>query len=350
MSNSPRQFPEGFVPLLSFEGTSFECGEQLGLAWQHSLKLNAELACAHGWTPWWWKGRGGVVADVVERVAPHLVAIYRGMAKGAGIDEALCTPGPIAQPFDEGCTSFGIHKSLTLDGHALTGQTKDTGFTRTPFYQVLRLKPSDGPGYLTLTYPGELLGHGFASPGMGLFRNALFVTMPRKGELPFDAFGLLVSFSKSLDDAIELTRRHGVRLTAHVTVTDATGRSAGIETAGGEVEIIQPRDGVYVHANHTVTDRFKPRITPQDDEQQCAGASEHRQQRLTDLINLDRGRLTPQLMLHNLSDHANYPASICSHRGRDYHTTAAVVAEPSRGLLHVTRGAPCQNWPQTYRL
>ena len=65
---------------------------------------------------------------------------------------------------------------------------------------------------------------------------------------------------------------------------------------------------------------------------------------------LNRGRLTPQIMLQNLSNHENYPLSICSHRDKEYHTTACVIAEPTRGLLHVARGAPCQNWPVTYKL
>lgn len=103
------------VPLLSFEGTSFECGEQLGFAWQHALRESARIAQVRRFTPWWWKGRGGVVADLVERIAPHLVELHRGMAKGAGIDEELCYTAAVTHPLDE-CTSFGIHRESTLDG------------------------------------------------------------------------------------------------------------------------------------------------------------------------------------------------------------------------------------------
>ncbi|MBI4027549.1 MAG: hypothetical protein HY360_21360 [Verrucomicrobia bacterium] len=40
------------------------------------MKLNA--AAANGrWTPWWWKGRGGIAASLVERIAPHLVELIR---------------------------------------------------------------------------------------------------------------------------------------------------------------------------------------------------------------------------------------------------------------------------------
>ncbi|MBI4023594.1 MAG: hypothetical protein HY360_01345 [Verrucomicrobia bacterium] len=99
MKTAHRFAPEGTIPLLSFEGTSFDCGQQLGLAWQHSLKLNANAAKGR-WPPWWWKGRGGIAANLVERVAPHLIDLIRGMAAGAGIDESLCGYSPIAAPRD----------------------------------------------------------------------------------------------------------------------------------------------------------------------------------------------------------------------------------------------------------
>ncbi len=348
--NHPARFTaEGSVPLINCEGTAFTCGEQLGIAWQHALRKNAGRAKGR-WTPWWWKGRGGVVADLVETIAPHLVDIHRGLAKGAGIAEELCAPSPITQPLED-CTSFAVHQDQTLDGHAITGQTKDTGQQRTSFYQVVRLRPTDAPGFLTLTYPGELFGYGFGSTGMSLFRNALYVTPQRPGGvLPLDAFGLLALFSHTLEDVIEMARRHGVRTVAHSVAADASGRVVGLEMCQGETEIIKGRDGLYAHANHTVSPRFQSLESDTDAATQRAGASEHRQRRLYELLEQDRGRLTPQLMLRHLSDHANHPLSICCHRDRDYHTTAAVVAEPGRGLLHVTRGPPCQNWPVTYRL
>ncbi|MBI4027242.1 MAG: hypothetical protein HY360_19815 [Verrucomicrobia bacterium] len=355
-----RYSPEGNVPLLSFEGSSFECGQQLGLAWQHSLKLNAAAAKGR-WIPWWWKGRGGIAAAMVARVAPHLVDLIRGMAAGAGIDESLCGYSPIAAPLGpehpgmgglESCTSFAIHPDQTLDGHAISGQTKDTGFHRTSFYQVLRLKPNDAPGHLTLTYPGELLGHGFAQTGMSLFRNSLFAT-PRKksaAKLSFDAFGLLALFSRRLDDVIEMARRHRVQTVAHITVAEASGQTAGFEFCDGRMQIIPARKGIYAHANHVVGGKLKPLENAGDRKTSAAGASSRRQKRLYELMEQNRGRLTPQIMLQNLSDHENYPLSICAHRDKESHTTACVIAEPTRGLLHVTRGAPCQNWPITYRL
>ena len=72
--------------------------------------------------------------------------------------------------------------------------------------------------------------------------------------------------------------------------------------------------------------------------------------RLRERLQADVGRLTPQLAYAALCDHTEFPFSICHHRGRESMTTASVIAEPLRGLLHVTRSSPCRNWPVAYRL
>ena len=345
-----RYSAEGEVPFLNFEGTSHECGIQLGLAWAHSLRVNAERAREANWTAWWWKGRGGVTANLVDRMCPHLVDLIRGMAQGAGVPEELCGCSPIAMPLTE-CTSFSVHKDHTLDGRAIAGQTKDTSNARTYFYQVLRIKPNDAPGILTLTYPGELLGHGFAGTGTSVFRNSLYVTPRTKGgDLPFDAACLIALCSNRLAEAVDAIRKHGVRIVAHITVADVDVRCFGLELCHGLTEVIEGRGGIYVHANHAVAGAFRTLVTKAKEESQRSGGSEHRQKRLYELLEAERGRLTPQVALAALCDHQNFPLSICAHRGNGTHTSAAVVAEPSRGLLHVTRGAPCQNWPRTYSL
>lgn len=49
-------------------------------------------------------------------------------------------------------------------------------------------------------------------------------------------------------------------------------------------------------------------------------------------------------------DHDGYPTGVCSHIALDSMTGGTVIAEPTKRMLHVVRGPPCQNWPRTYRL
>jgi isopenicillin-N N-acyltransferase-like protein len=75
------------------------------------------------------------------------------------------------------------------------------------------------------------------------------------------------------------------------------------------------------------------------------------------LLNEHAGRLSVEILKTALADHAGTPTSICRHphagpdhvsvssRGR---TVASLIAEPSVGRLHVSRGNPCQNAYATY--
>jgi len=79
--------------------------------------------------------------------------------------------------------------------------------------------------------------------------------------------------------------------------------------------------------------------------------SRFREAHLRKLLNDERGRLTAAKAMMCLADHVGYPHSLCRHliAGEPrFCTTAAVVAEPTKGLLHVTRGNPCANWPASY--
>lgn len=335
---------EGFVPVLDASGTPYEAGVVLGHAWKESLHLAAATLPA-GETPWWMDRRLG---RLVSRIAPHLPDLYRGMAKGAGIPERRCVDaapgGPT--PIPDGCTSFAIQPSATLDGIPISGQSKDTPPSQQFRFVVVRLRLTGAPSLLTLTYAGCLWGHGFATGGCAIFRNSLYAG-ESDGLLNYDAWGLLAQHCRRVDEVIELTRRHGVRTHAHCAVADEKGGVAGIEIAQGGVAVLRPRRGIYTHANRVVSGerlrRFEP-LTP------LRRNSLERETRLRERLAGDHGRLTPQLAFMALCDHTRHPLSICRHEAPRCITTSVVVVEPTRRRLHCTRGNPCRHWPRTYSL
>jgi len=336
-----RESPEGAVPLIDVEGTAYDAGVMLGYAWADTLKLDASR-WPEGAVSWWMDKR---FRKLVSRYAPHLPDLYKGMAKGAGVPEDR-TGTPVA-PKEGSCTSFTIQPSASLDGQPISGQTKDTPISRSFRYQVLRLELTDAPSALTLTYPGWLFGHGFVAGGCSIFRNSLYVEAG-EGLLPYFVWGLLALHSRTVEQAIELAKEHGVRDPAHCTVADEHGGAIGIEMGRGGIAAVKPRRGIYTHANAVVSgERLKKH---EKKAEQYLQDSLHRQERLRSNLEPDRGRLTAQLAFMALCDHEGYPRSVCRHESRNSLTSAAVVAEPTRGLLHVSRGAPCQNWPVTYSL
>ena len=340
--SSERYCAQGAVPLVNVEGSARECGRWLGHSWAESLRRAAADRPARS-LPWWKDRR---FKNLVDQLAPHLPPLYRGLAHGAGVSENhVGTRAPIA---DEGCTSFAIQPPAALDRQPISGQTKDGSVCRIHQRQVLRLKMTDAPSALTVTEAGLVFGFGFVAGGCAIFRNSLWAGAGT-GQLPFAAWGLLALHCPTVEQVVKLTKDYGVRKGFHTTVADEYGGVVGIEMTAAGVAFLKPVRGIYTHANAVVGDRkavrherTKPPFTRAD--------SVHRQRRLAQMLREHRGRMTAQLAFNALADHDGYPVSICRHQSAAATTSAAIVAEPTRRRLHVCRGAPCQNWSQTYCL
>lgn len=329
--------------MLDVEGTAFDAGVMVGHAWRDALHQQAAARPAD--LPPFWQAKP--LRKLVERFAPHLPDLFQGMAKGAELPEDRVGTR-VLPDVAGGCTSFAVQPRAALDALPLSGQTKDTPASRIMRFVVLRLKLSNAPSVLTLTYPGWLFGHGFVEGGCSIFRNSLYAGA-ETGGLPYTVWGLLALHCKRVADVVELARRHGVDTASHTTVADEEGGALGIEIGRGGIGVCRPKAGIYVHANAV---RSGQRLQQHEN---CGRSfsrenSLHRETRLRELLERDAGRLTAQLAYMAMCDHQNFPKSLCRHESTNAMTTAAVVAEPTRGLLHVSRGSPCQNWPVTYRL
>lgn len=352
------EMPEGAVPLLDVAGSAFACGEMLGYAWHDALAQIGQGFPPEA-RPWW---KAPAYRKLIERHVPHLPDLFRGMAKGANLPEERIGSRALPDAKD-GCTCFAVAPNATIDGIPLSGQTKDTPADRIFRYQVLRMRIEGGPSTLTLTYPGWTFGHGFVANGCSIFRNSLYAG-ESQGKLSYAMWGILALHCPTAAEAAELAQRHGVRCPgAHCVVADSRGGILGIEMGKGGIKILKPKNGIYAHSNHVVSGAAMKRFETYN----TTGLrdSENRLQRMTERLTADHGRLTAPLAHLAMTDHGGYPHCICHHEDKPseangtltsptipllVNTTASVTAEPTRGRLHVTRGQPCRNWPQTYSL
>lgn len=331
----------GPVPELSVEGPVEDAGCQLGEAWRRALAAEAATR-GDGRTPWW---RDRRYSPLMERLCPHLPELYRAMARGAGVPEDRVAT---RAPAEGGCTSFALAPAATLEGVPISGQTKDVSRQRGAQFQVLRLRLTDGPSALTLTYPGWLFGHGFVAAGCALFRNSLYVE-GSPGGMPYAVWGTLALHCPSVEEVMRLTRDHRVDVPFHVTVADEAGGIAGIEHGRDRAVFLEATDGVYVHANAV---RQDPALRAQEREDGSFRRADSlvRDQALSGRLVAERGRLTAPLCYAALCDHTGYPTSVCRHQSDQAMTSAVVIAEPTRRRLHVARGPACQHWPRTHSL
>jgi isopenicillin-N N-acyltransferase-like protein len=205
------------------------------------------------------------------------------------------------------------------------------------------------PDLLQMPYAGEFGVFGLSSSGMAIFGNALYVPGRPAGGLPLSLFRRLVLEADSVSEVIALVEERGIAAVGSLTVGDRTGRVVAIENTDHGYAVVEAVNGLLAHANHI----NGPALAQYEDyEEPERSTSVHRQQRLADQLEVERGRLTAPLAMRCLMDHEGYPNSICRHAtpGRDFQTTAAVVVEPKLGRLYAVRGLPCQGWPVTYTL
>jgi len=341
-----------WIPEVRVSGSSFEAGQQLGAAWEEALR--GEAAIQDEGTPWW---KHAPYGRLMERYAPHLPDLYRGMAKGAGIPEdRIATRTPMGKSLSgsddsltSGCTSFAVADKATREGIPIAGQTKDISRARGRLFEVLALQLEDSPhSALTLTYPGWLYGHGFVVGGCAIFRNSLRVAAPDKG-MPAAVWGLLALHGPSVEDVMRLTRDYGVNAPMHVTVMDESGGIIGIEHGKAGTVFLEPDEGLYVHAN-AVVENSALRATEIDHTYFHREDSIVRRRVLGENLKAQSGRLTVPLCYASLMDHTGYPTSICRHQSEAAMTCGVVIAEPTARRLHVARGPVCMHWPRVHSL
>ena len=340
----PRVIPEGRVPLIAVEGTAYECGREYAEIVMREYPLFREyLNSVHRWK---------TLPDEVERLfknrAPYILELYQGI-----IETVESSQGTQEEPKPEKveCTSFGVSGSVTLDGQPISGQSKDTSYNRGYLYIVLRMRMKGAPTILTLAYPGEVLGYGMWSTGMSIFRNSLYSQKGAERELSMEQWGLLTLAGQSVHEGVELAKKYGISSAGCCLINDVHGESLSVEFNVGGVGIVPAKDGIATHANHPEGKETAPyEDYPDEIEKEN---SKYRMHGLWNLLNGERGRLTPQKILMLLAEHTHYPQGICRHIvGNDRHTgtSGVVIVEPTRGKLHVVRGNPCCNWPVTYTI
>lgn len=332
------------LPLFRFKGSSFEAGAAMA-RWTlekypfYPTYLNQAV---HFWT-----SPPQHVVALFRKHAPWTIDFYKGMLgelQRLNFDaEAPLPEIPIRKPKEE-CTSFSLKDEICEGKGPVSGQTKDTGIVSLDLYMVLNLQLDDGPSVLALAYPGELLGYGFWSNGMSIFRNNLRSSAESPSGLPFFIYGLLAMGTGSVKTASELALEEGILGAGHLMLSDLQNAISVEYNAGGVSVMKRNADGILVHANHPVgkeTSRFTSRDAEYVQASTSRGATLEKALRAMD-------RPISIHMLHTaLSSHLepdNY--GVCRHgnaEGTMACTTATVVAQPLEGRLFATKGPACLN-------
>ena len=299
----------------------------------------------------------------VADYAPELLAELRGMAASSGVslDELMLlqvrnqlrsrkdagrSDGGEAQVGDDGgCTALAVRRP------ALVAQNWDNDLALDPFTVVLTRRPLIAPATLTVGQAG-LIGYiGCSDRGIGVCLNALPAPARDVG-VPHYFIVRRVLEAGSLDAAMEAVRSAYRAIPANLILATPQG-PADFEILVDDLCVLRPEEGAawLTHTNHCL----HPALTDVNERFPELIESGPRKRRVDDLLGLAGAGIDVGVAQSALRDHQDEPRSICRHandhpRHGFWTSVLSVVIEADIGRMHVSRGNPCSNPYEEYRL
>ncbi len=350
------------LKVIECSGTDYEIGRQYGEAAKENI-INSVDALMGRVNNFHKASKEEVLTNTrkylpeVERFDPNLIETLRGQAEGAEVtfDEVLALRCWFElrwyyPKLTTMCTSFAVTGKATSDGKMIVGQNFDVSPGAT--LDMVKVEREDGSSELSLVYwgGGELTMN---SAGVGIVLNVVPTPMEEQRlVVPCCCLMPKAMRQKRLGNTLTLLCTHG-RSMLNYTLGSREGEIFCVETKPDDFNVLQPVNDTLVHANHFLTERFKEGNARSPG---IIGSSYVRQQRLERLIGMHHGDITAQKMMEMMSDHNNYPHSVCVHPNEDYPpearstTVSSVIMVPEDNVMYATYGSPCQYEYEEYRL
>jgi isopenicillin-N N-acyltransferase-like protein len=291
-----------------------------------------------------------------EECLPQYVEELQGIADGAEVDfnDLLvlnCMEAITQDALHTGCTSLAAAPEVTADGSLLIGHNEDWLPDDRDTIYLVHARPKDEPAYLAITYGGLLPNIGFNQHGIAQCCDSVYPNDARIG-VPRVFVSRAVLSARTLADAIRaaLNRRRAAgynHLIVHVS-----GEMYNVEVSAADFDVIYGMEGMLAHTNNYLSRRM--RAIEKDSEELIS--SRVRYNRAARLMRSQRGKLSLKSFQAILSDHVNYPQSICNHVDvsdpplERQETIASLLMDLTTQTLHVAWGPPCQAEYYSYKL
>ena len=295
----------------------------------------------------------------IEQYSPDIANEMKGMAEGAKVDLREIVFLNIWYELSlrglMGCTSFAAGGEATSNGDLIIGQNLDMTPAWGETLVLLKMKPMKGPDILTLTIAGLLGLLSLNSAGLALDGNML----AHKDSTGFSEGVPHMVWVRKAQSSENIGKAIGAIASAKRTgcaVNTLLGSQEGdivdIEVTPDDLGFLYPQKGFIVHSNHFYTERFRNRdlmgtIYPD---------SYVRSHRLATLMERHWSKVTVDVMKELLSDHNNYPDSICRHVDQEVplkqqmKTVASIISYPKEQKMYIAHGNPCENEHIEYEL
>lgn len=347
--------------IIDCKGTPYEIGLQIGKGCSDNITKALQMTI--GGLSWVNNAeKSDIITNAMKYLPkvkdfhPEFVEQLRGLAEGAAIsfEEAFTLQcgfdlGGYYNQLSSMCTSFAVTGQAAENGRTILGQTIDW-VPGCPM-DMIKIEYLDGVMQLKLVLWG-VAEYTLNAEGFGMCANGTWGLVEKyMFNIPMCSYLDKAMRQKTLEDAMEILRANSRGL-GYFHMASSEKQMIGIESIQDDYEMILPQNDVLVHSNNYLTERFKPidlaSIVVPD--------SPGRVERIRALINDNYGHITPELMMTLMSDHDNYPSSICRHVDQRKpaeaasETLAAFVMIPEERVMHISWGNPCQYYFEKYIL
>lgn len=287
-----------------------------------------------------------------EQRFPEIVMEAKGVAEGAGvsIDDIMmlnCRYELTKYPRTEECTSFAVLPAATKNGDMLFGQNWDYCAGVMDNIVIIHIVGDDGMRILGITEAGQLVRHGMNSYGIGLSNNSIqSVHDSRAVGVPTCFLRRKVLECKTFEEATATVKNTPRAVSCNYLISSREGLAVDYEAYPGGIDEILPQGDIVTHANHFVV---HPELH--------ALRRSFRDRRLFTLIMTRYGAVDEEYLKLCLSDHVNFPKSICTHPEdtevsvelREV-TVASEIYNLTRGEAQFCYGPPCSGAFETFKL
>jgi isopenicillin-N N-acyltransferase-like protein len=308
------------LKIVSIKGNHRQMGRQIGEACRDEIQrmlvtYKDSLATAYDELQLTWDDavlQGQKYFPYALEGVPQYVEELEGMAEASGVSlndlmVLNCMEGITSDALHLGCTSIAVSGERTRNRHVLVGHNEDWLPEDEENTYLVHAAPDDEAPFLAITYGGLLPNIGFNAHGLAQCCDTVYPDDPRVG-IARVFVSRAVLAAPRLADAI---RRCIVRNRAagyNHLIVDRSGEMYNVEVSARQFTTIYGQEGYLAHTN----DYRSVKMRAVEDGTEDLIGSHVRGNRATRLLASSTDH-TPESLQAILSDHVNYPYSICAH-------------------------------------
>lgn len=341
-------------PFLKLTGSPKERGRQYGQAClsqiEKSIANYAAMFRDYNGIDWNEARRTALsFLPFIKDYNPKTIEEMEGIAEGSGKDfEDILTLNArseiVLDRHVDGCTAFGVTPDVTSDGKTYLCQNWDWIRRQENSLVVIHLEQSPDPALLMIAEAGIVSGKGMNSAGLGVGFNALTTGRGKPG-VPVHILLRSILDSPTLADAVQAVAEPERSSSGNFIVGNSEGEIIDIEASPLDFWVFYAERGWLTHTNHLTA----PNLVgwEKDRGKSILPDTFQRLGRINRLLSEHEGRIDFDHCVAFLSDHRNYPDSICRHedprdpQGKQLASVYATVMNLTDGCIWFSDSNPC---------